>query len=154
MNKNLFKTAKPIGVDKLDVKVMFPQNNDYSWFQHPDYEDLVAKMCDEVVLGHSDSDYQGSSYYMVRKGEQYGYIEFGWGSCSGCDAMQACENYDDLQSLFDRLNDSIQWFNTREEFWHWCMHEHDWEGSYSWHDGAKEFVKKVQDYYQKVYDGK
>lgn len=50
----------------------------------------------EMILEQSDDDYQGStvgvakgSNYIPNFGPKYYYYSFGWGSCSGCDLLEA-----------------------------------------------------------------
>lgn len=104
MNKNIFpgNTSEP-NKNASYIEEMFPGCNKsgaYSYFRAPSYSSIVAKFCDEVIIETWENDYQGSTYCLLRKENKYGYLEFGWGSCSGCDALEACSNYKDLQSLF------------------------------------------------------
>lgn len=75
------------------------------------------------------------------EGEKYGFLEIGWGSCSGCDAMMACENYEEMDELIDTLEKSIDWFNKKslKEY----MDDRDWKGQWDWGFGLEIFVKEV-----------
>lgn len=98
-----------------------------------------------IVIQVDDNDYQGDSRVLFKNEDKYGYLQFGWGSCSGCDALQACDSFDEVDKLIEELRDSIKWFTKTEciEF----FENHDWEGDYSWlEDGQKEFINKVKDY--------
>lgn len=134
----------------MKIEELFPNCRDRDgWFSPPSYLSIINNLCDEVIIKSSDNDYQGSTYCYLRKDTKYGYLEFGWGSCSGCDALEACESYSDLQELYYRLEDSIHWHDTEEEFFQWFS-SHDWVGSFSWHDGAKKFCEKVKAYFLDV----
>jgi hypothetical protein len=64
---------------------------------------------------------------MVFDDGKYGYILFGWGSCSGCDALQACDDMEDLNALAQSMWDSIAWYDTPQELINWIK-THDYEG--------------------------
>lgn len=129
-----------------DVKELFPgcQEKESSYFSHPGYHELVTHFGTVVVSGDTGY-YQGDSHYILTDGERYGYLSFGWGSCSGCDALQGCSNYEDLQSLFDSLERSVFWVNTLDEFKKWFLLK-DWETEYSYREeGFKEFLMKASE---------
>lgn len=67
-----------------------------------------------VVVQVDDPGYQGDSRVLFRDGERWGVLLFGWGSCSGCDALQGCSSFDDVEKLRDELVTSVRW-GTREE---------------------------------------
>lgn len=103
------------------------KKNDY-W----SYSDLVDSMEVEVLVERHDNDYQGDSYYLLKKDREYGILIFGWGSCSGCDALEACDgNLEEATELRDSLWESITWMTKPEirkyvnkkdfslEFWHY-----------------------------------
>jgi len=112
------------------------------------YEDLVERL-GETVLSASDDGYQGSSYFLLKSGDRYGYLEFGWGSCSGCDALAGCESKEEVGQLFIQLRDSIHWEPSLDAILAWFK-THDWKGGWSWHDGAQEFVALLNAQYSLV----
>jgi hypothetical protein len=122
-----------------DVRELFPNCEDGSWFSHPGYSAIVASF-GTVELESSDPDYQGSTYVVLRRDEKVGYLEFGWGSCSGCDALEACESYSDLRDVVERLESNIRWFDSDDELKAWAS-AHDWPGDWSWHEGARTFLR-------------
>ena len=128
------------------VQNLFPGCYDHLGFCTPTYNEIVEHI-GNVVLSSRDHDYQGTSYYLLEKDSKYGYLEFGWGSCSGCDALEACENCNDLQSICDRLEESVKWFDSESEFLEWAKNIRDWEGSFSWGDGVGNFIQKVNNRY-------
>lgn len=100
------------------------------------YEGMVSAFGQRVLVEVDDDDYQGDSYRLIADGDEpgqnYGLLVFGWGSCSGCDALEGCASVDDLQSLADELYDSIKWFSNKDDLRKYVQ-EHDWEGDYVWH---------------------
>lgn len=99
-----------------------------------DYQPIIESL-GEVALQVSADDYQGDSWVLYRK--PWGYLKFGWGSCPGCDALQGCDTWKDLQEVINGMMPT--WFESREaakEF----MLSHDWQGDYS---QSEEFVTKA-----------
>jgi hypothetical protein len=121
-----------------DLRELFP---DGSSDRNLSYESLVASIGVEVLLVESDNGWQGDSYLIVRDGDRYGYLTFGWGSCSGCDALQACYSYEDLEALRDDLARGIHWEDDCAGLLRY-VRERDWSTDYgwSWRDTLKEFV--------------
>jgi len=83
----------------------------------------------EIVVQIDEDAYQGSTLVLYKGGNTFGYLCFGWGSCSVCDALRACKSYEDIQALMDRLYDDIRWFDSTKEAIQFILH-HDWEGTY------------------------
>lgn len=110
-----------------------------------DYRPIIEEL-GNVLVQVDDNDYQGDSRILYEKDGKYGYLIFGWGSCSGCDALQGCENMNEIQSLMDGLNDNIKWFDSLDELKQYFK-DKDWALDYCWHsDETKEFIDKVIDY--------
>jgi hypothetical protein len=95
-----------------------------------------------IALRVDDNDYQGDSRVLYQAGETFGLLIFGWGSCSGCDALQACESPEEVDGLIQRLNDQVRWLPRAEMLAY--FEAHDWEGDYCWHsEETREFVEKA-----------
>ena len=75
--------------------------------------DRMVETFGEVVCStdFSKYGYHGDSMAVVRSGDSYGLVTFGWGSCSFCDALQSCQSYQDLATLRDDIERGIQWFD-------------------------------------------
>lgn len=96
-----------------------------------------------IVLQVDDEHYQGDSRVLYQDGERIGYLQFGWGSCSGCDSLQACNSYSMIDALIDELRTDIKWFDTKAAALSWFK-SHDWEGDYSSHsEEQKQFVSEA-----------
>jgi hypothetical protein len=105
-----------------------------------EYGPMLESIGHQILLRVDDSDCQGDSRVLFADGERRGYLQFGWGSCSGCDALQAADSYQELEQLRASLVEAIRWFDSAKDALAW-FESHDWEGDYSWHaDGQKEFV--------------
>lgn len=89
------------------MKDLKPPTDDYSYYS---YSDLIESMEVEVLARHDDDDYQGDSRLLVRDGIRYGLLTYGWGSCSGCDALEgAGSNLADVTELRDQMWRQIHW---------------------------------------------
>lgn len=125
-----------------DVERMRGDESSVDWM---DYDDLIGLFCDEIVVEASDDDYQGDTYAILRRGDEFGYLEFGWGSCSGCDALQACENDEEGAKLANELAEGVEWQTGREALKEWIAGK-DWPGGYSWYrSGFPKFAEKVRE---------
>jgi hypothetical protein len=122
----------------MDVKELYPESEGTYFCS---YQPMIDSW-GEVLVQVDDHDYQGDTRVLLKKGKKIGLITFGWGSCSGCDALQACSNYRDLQNLYDVLESNIKWMTPKESLKY--FREHDWKGDYGWHTtGRDQFVKEA-----------
>ncbi len=113
-----------------------------SFYGPCDYGPMLDSMGYETLLQVDDNDYQGDSRLLLRSGTRYGILIFGWGSCSGCDSLQACETMKAVDELRTSLLGDIKWFDSREECARY-FDTHDWEGDYSWHaEETKRFINE------------
>lgn len=131
----------------MDILEKFPtckQEPGCSWLNNvPAYDEIVAAFGHEVLVTVADNDYQGDTRYLLRSGARYGHLNVGWGSCSGCDALQACSTLEELQKLADEIEQSIQWFESQEEACQW-FETHDWKGDYYWYQEEQaQYVDRV-----------
>ena len=104
----------------------------------------------KIIIQVDDHDYTGDSRVLYNDGERYGWLQFGWGSCSGCDALQACSSYEGVQKLMDDLVSRIKWFDNAKDALKF-FREHDWEADYSWNgEEQKKFVKQCVEMFEKL----
>lgn len=110
------------------------------WFSG-DYNPLLESMDFEIVIKKDDDDYQGDSYVLFADAENgYGCLIFKWGSCSECDALQACKNLADIEELREKLFRSIRWGTASEMLE--LFKTHDWERDWSRNgETCKEYVE-------------
>ena len=97
----------------------------------------------KIIIKVEDGGYQGDTL-LVYKNEknQFGFLSFGWGSCSGCDALQACDTVEDLQELMDHLYNSIIWFDSKDAL-STFVKEHDWDSDYCSETVVAEFLNVI-----------
>ena len=109
------------------------------------YQPIIDEL-GNVLVQVDDNDYLGDSRVLYEKDGKYGYLIFGWGSCSGCDSLQGCENTDDIQSLMDDLEANVRWFDSLDEVKQYFK-DKDWCLEFCWHaEETKEFVDNVINY--------
>ena len=131
------KEAKEIYKDDI--------GNDISWFCITDYQPMLEEF-GNILIQVDDDDYSGDSRVLYEKSGKYGFLIFGWGSCSGCDALQAAKNINKIQELMDDLQNEIMWFSSIDDLKKYFI-EKDWELEYCWHiKNTKEFINKVINY--------
>lgn len=121
--------------------------NDAEFF-YPEgsYYDLVEKNAD-VLIAHTLGSYQGDMLFLLRNGDQFGFLVVGYGSCSGCDSLEACESQEAVDSLAERIYDGIKWFDTLDEAKGYITNLNERNLSWYAHEGGwPEFLEKVKNY--------
>ena len=135
------KTERHIGMSDIEGKWM---DQDYPWFDGS-YADLVEDF-GTVVLSESFGTYQGDMFYIFKKDGRYGFLTIGYGSCSGCDALEACQSISDLYDLQASLRNDIVWFSTLEKLKFYVLSENTELQWYAHEDGWNDFALKVKNY--------
>ena len=112
-----------------------------------DYTPILEQF-GEILIRVDDEDYNGDSYLIYKKDGKYGYLIFGWGSCSGCDALQGCDTIQEVQELMNSLYNGITWFDSLAALQDYFA-EKDWSLEYCYHiETFKKFrleVKNLKD---------
>lgn len=136
------KTPEQIMEAKLSLP---PASQLYNGDSASSYQPMVEAF-GNILFQEIENDYQGSTWVLYEEGNHYGYLDFGWGSCSGCDALQGCNSMQEIQDLMEDMYFSIKWFESAAEALAW-FEEQDWEGKYSWSSGeCQNFVTSVKEY--------
>ena len=115
-----------------------------SWY---DYDAMLFEF-GYAIIKHSCGEYQGDTFVIYEDDSneeiRYGFLSFSWGSCSGCDALMACNSINDVQGLMDRLYSSICWFDNLKALKEYFTNDEILKGSHFWYvDGFDEFRNKV-----------
>ena len=128
------------------TEILYGPYEEDDYFCYSNYDPIVKHFGDILVENH-DSDYQGDSRYLIQASGKIGFLVIGWGSCSGCDALQACSNDRDLRELVDSLWNQVKWFDTIEQAKAYLNDEEEREGSYYSHTtNWKNFISEVNSY--------
>jgi hypothetical protein len=116
-----------------DARKLWPDESEGQYLCVYDYEPLLKTLAPVIVLQVDDEDYQGDSRVLFRDGDRWGVLLFGWGSCSGCDALQACDTWEEIAQLRNQLAADVHWEPSKADMLHY-IETHDWEGEYAWHE--------------------
>lgn len=115
---------------------------DFSNYGASDYNPLLQSYGYDIILQVDDQGYEGDTRVIFRDGNRYGLLIFGWGSCSGCDALQACTTLQEVEELRKHLHDKIKW-GTAAELLEYIENK-DWELEWSWGETTKKFLEKAK----------
>jgi hypothetical protein len=131
---------------KLDAQTIYPDcmvDGKFDSYNIHDYQPIIDAI-GAVAIQWRESAYEGDTSVVFLDGGRVGYLIFGWGSCSGCDALQAAKSLQELQAVIDGLVASVQWFDNRADFRLW-VDEKDWEGQYCYRaDGFIAHLEEIK----------
>lgn len=105
----------------------------YSFWAPSDYSPIISSI-GEVLVEVEAGSYQGDTFVLFKRDDQYGLLTLGWGSCSGCDALQACDSFEEVDDLILQIHNQARWFDTAEEVIkyvysnidEWSYYEEEW----------------------------
>lgn len=103
------------------------------------YNELISSFNFNIVLEESDDDYQGDTFVLLKVSSYYGFLRFGWGSCSGCDALQGCGSKKDVEELRDRLFEQMVWKSSLEEMKEYLNPNRKPEDMDPWYEYSRTF---------------
>lgn len=108
-------------------------NNEYV-----DYSDIVADWGYEILAHKTFGEWQGDLVYLLSHGNRIGLAVIGYGSCTGCDALLAADDWgrtgpwrecEPIMELSRSLRESVRWFNDRAGLLAWLEtveNRNDW----------------------------
>lgn len=97
------------------------------------YEELIELDGVTIEFSVQEGSYQGDQYCVVRHPERgWGFVCFGYGSCSGCDALQGCCSVEQIKELAEDIHNDIEWYETKEKLVEWFQNR-DWAGTYHYY---------------------
>lgn len=86
------------------------------------YEGIVESLGFEVLSFDTCGSYQGDHVVLLADGERRGFAVFGYGSCSGCDTLEAVQpwgnddgDWSGVEELREDILNSIHWEPTASE---------------------------------------
>lgn len=100
---------------KSDLRDMMIEKRKTHQFGGLDYADLLRSAGLEIKREENFGSYQGDLVFLVSDGERTGLLIQGYGSCSGCDALESAHPWDDdgdftdLAALRDQMVGEVQW---------------------------------------------
>ena len=114
-----------------------------------EYRAFIESMGFDIVIYFEAGDYAGDVLVLVRHGFHYGILAFSFGSCSGCDALQACSTHEELEALRQRFFESIKWGTACELLDY--VEKRDWALNHEWYlPGCPEFVEDAKTLLRRV----
>jgi len=125
--------------EDIPVAPLNVEQDDDNWYgltingEYPSYDLLIKSVSDfvtwTVIAGNED--YQGDYYAFGedQKGNYY-YVTTGYGSCSGCDELEACQTVEDLEKLRADIRRGVARFDSIETFVN-HFKEDEWQ-SFGW----------------------
>jgi len=117
-----------------------------------DYSRLINSSDEwEVIIEVNDNNWSGDILFLLKsktKDDLYGYLTFGYGSCTGCDAYLRAEavGLEELEKLRDELISQIH-SDSKDQLMEWLFNTHDWEGTHLDEELVDEFCTAVKDWY-------
>jgi hypothetical protein len=79
------------------------------------YSELIDSFEYEILFEEEVGEYQGDYVFIFRHEGKFGYLIFGYGSCSGCDSLEAANSIEELESFRQELLRDIKWFDNAQE---------------------------------------
>lgn len=107
----------------------------YEYYSPPmHYDDIVATQ-GEVIKDWVIGQWQGDYVYLLKNNDLYSIVIIGYGSCSGCDAWEACENDEEFEELKQSVLNRIVWGSKQDiidelndkEMNRWYVHDEEWK---------------------------
>jgi hypothetical protein len=114
------------------ARTLYPDAKEGGYTPFCDYGPIICSF-GEVLIQVDDEDYSGDTRVLYHRDGRYGFLIFGWGSCSGCDALQACDTFADCDQLIDEIENDIKWFDTLDEVKTYVADKHGREGEFYYH---------------------
>ncbi|MBM3314458.1 hypothetical protein FJY71_01255 [candidate division WOR-3 bacterium] len=95
------------------IREVYPDCGKEGAFDAPDdYTPLLESIGHQILVSVDEERYEGDSFLIVKDSAgKYGLLIFGWGSCSGCDALQGTRSYQEIEELRQNLIADIRWFS-------------------------------------------
>ena len=106
----------------------------YEYYSPPMSYDGIVETQGEIIKDWTLGHYQGDYVYLLKNGDKYAFTVIGYGSCSGCDALEGCGNDEEFNELKDAIVSGIVWgtkqdvydYVNNQEANRWYFHEEDW----------------------------
>ena len=83
-----------------------------SYYHPPTYHEGFKSLGIEILEWVTFGIYQGDYAVIVKKDKTLGFVVIGYGSCSGCDALEACDSSEEYNDLISSVLKDIYWGTT------------------------------------------
>lgn len=110
------------------------------FFGPSDYTPLLREFGD-IILRVDERGYSGDTFLLYVKenwpvSTKFGFLAVGWGSCSGCDALQGANTVEKILELAGQLESSIHWAQDKATLLKWLNSDHQ---DFEWYQEKREF---------------
>lgn len=104
-----------------------------SYYHPPSYQEGLKSAGIEILEWATFGTYQGDYAVILKEDDTLGFVVIGYGSCSGCDALEACKSNKEYRELLQSVIQNIHW-GTKEELLskvndefdnNWYRHDND-----------------------------
>lgn len=118
-------------------------NDSDGYFDAPYDYDPVLKSLGKIVLKSDEGYYEGDYLYLLKADRGWGFVIVGYGSCSGCDALQGARSWDDVQKLADDIERDVVWDEDPGVLLETAREKMEWV---SWHESKSQdhFMKRAR----------
>jgi hypothetical protein len=120
----------------------------------PSYTEIVDSWGYEVLAMDIHGSYQGDYTVLLADGERRGFTVIGYGSCSGCDALESRAPWGDEEGadwsgvvdLADSLRDGVVWRESATELADYLVEELASENPNNWYSFDDEVTRAFRGY--------
>lgn len=125
------------------------------------YESMLSSAGLDILEWQAVGDYQGDYYTVVRDSSgRYGFTVIGYGSCSGCDALEAATpwysdedpDWSDIVSLREDILSGVRYFDSKAEIAEFIQVEIEKNSGKDWYyyddeilPALRELAKSLED---------
>ena len=105
----IFNRGYELGLAKAEREA---KPKPFDVYDQPGYREMLEKEEVEILAWETFGDYEGDYAIVVKRNEMLGFLVIGYGSCSGCDALEACDTQEDYDLVMKNVRNSISWGGT------------------------------------------
>ena len=130
-NGKKLKSLKELGIKAFNEKYKYVECS---------YTTITASFGYELLVSESTESWDGDTLEVLKDGDKYGLLIYGWGSCSICDALESCKSLEEVEELREDLHNSIIWYDSKGKLLKYIA-DKDWEGNFIDDELVQRFIK-------------
>ncbi len=102
----IFKRGYELGLAKADEEA---NPEPFDVYSKPGYREMLEAEEVEILAWETFGDWSGDYAVVVKRNELLGFLVIGYGSCSGCDALEGCDTKEEYDALMLSVLSNISW---------------------------------------------
>lgn len=106
----IFNRGYEVGL-KMSGNLLKKSEKPFDLYDQPGYQEMMTNSGYNVLAWETFGDYQGDYAAVLSNGMDYGFTVIGYGSCSGCDALEGCDTQEEYDTLMESVRNNIFWGN-------------------------------------------